>query len=120
MLENMKEISKAEFVRRITSSKSLFIGISPAMDDGEISAVRQRRLEKHKSHARTCVAKSNNHLVFDGDSHLELKDVKPHTFIKCYATDDNILVVEQKWLDIDWNGNVDDTRYKYLYYTMEE
>ena len=44
MAENMKEISKAEFVRRITNGKSLFIGISPAMDDGEISAVRQRRL----------------------------------------------------------------------------
>ena len=119
MTENIKEISKAEFVRRITSGKSIFIGISPAMEDGEFAAVRQRRVER-RSHTRTCVAKSNNHLVFSNDSHLELKDVKPHTFIKCYATDDNILVVENKWLDIDWNGNVDDTRYKYLYYTMEE
>ena len=107
MVDNMKEISKAEFVRRITSGKSLFIGISPAMDDGEISAVRQRRLEKHKSHARTCVAKSNNHLVFDGDSHLELKDVKPHTFIKCYATDDNILVQDTNICTTQWRNSYD-------------
>lgn len=34
MRDNIKEISKAEFVRKITSGKSLFIGISPAMDVG--------------------------------------------------------------------------------------
>lgn len=119
MRNNIKEISKAEFIRRITSGKSLFIGISPAMDDSEINAVRQVRLERHKSHARTCKATSNYHLLFDNDSHLRLNDVKPHTFIKCYATDDGILVVEQKWLDFDWNGNLEDTVYKYLYYTME-
>lgn len=120
MLENMKEISKAEFVRRITSGKSLFMGISPVMGNSEIGAVRQRRLEQHGAHARSCVVKPNNHLVFDGNSHLYLKDVRPHTFIKCYVTDDNILIVEQKWLDIDWNRNICDIQYKYLYYAMVE
>lgn len=118
MLENIKEISKAEFVRKITGGKSLFIGVSPTMDNGEINAARQRRLERHESRARSCIVKSNNHLVFEGGSHLELRDVKPYTFIKCYATDDDILIVEQKWLDMNWNGNVEDTRYKYLYYVM--
>lgn len=42
MLENIKEISKAEFVRKITGGKSLFIGVSPTMDNGEINAARQR------------------------------------------------------------------------------
>lgn len=117
---DIKEISKAEFVRRITNGRSLFIGISPTINDEELNAVRQRRLERHKSHARTCVVKSNNHLIFSGDSHLELADVKPHKFIKCYKTDDNILIVEQKWLDMGWTGNIDDINYKYLYYAMEE
>ena len=115
----MKEISKAEFVRIITNGKSLFIGISPAMDDSEINAVRRNRLNAKMYVPRTCVAKSNGHLVFDNDSHLYLADVKPHTFIKCYATEDNVLIVEQKWLDIDWQGNVEETRYRYLYYAME-
>lgn len=113
----MKEISKAEFIRRITNGKSLFIGISPALDESEINAVRQRRLERHASHARTCVAKSNQHLVFEGDSHLELQDVKPHTFIKCYATDDGILVVNQKWISQCY-GFEDEVTYKNLYYAM--
>lgn len=118
MLRYAREISKAEFVRRITSGKSLFLGISSDVDNSVISKVRQSRLEKHKTHSRSCIAKSNYHLVFEGDSHLTLKDVKPHTFIKCYVIDD-ILIVEQKWLDIDWTGYVESTRYKYLYYTME-
>lgn len=115
----MKEISKAEFVRRIISGKSLFLGISSVMEtDGGVGKATQRRIEQHESHPRTCTAKSNNHLVFEGGSHLELKDVKPHTFYKCYETDNGILVVKQKWLDIDWNGNVDEVRYKHLYYKM--
>ena len=114
----MKEISKAEFIRRITNGKSLFIGISPAMDDSEINTVRQRRLNAKMYVPRTCIAKSNGHLVFSNDSHLYLADVKPHTFIKCYATEDDVLVVEHKWFDINWQGNIEDIRYKYLYYTM--
>lgn len=118
MIENIKEISKAEFVRRITSGESLFVGISKVMRDIEIDAVRQRRINRGKSRTRTCELKSNNHLIFEDSSHLDLKDVKPHTFVKCYATDDNILVVE--YLNIDWDGDIEGTSYEYLYYTMEE
>lgn len=112
----MKEISKAEFIRKITNGKSLFIGISPATDDSEINAVRQRRLERHSSHARECKAMSNQHLVFDNNSHLYLADVKPHTFIKCYE-EDGILIVEQKYIS-QFYGFEDEITYKYLYYAM--
>lgn len=119
-IKNIAEISKAEFIKRITSGKSLFLGMSPDMNDEGINAIRKERLERHKSHTRTCEVKSNYHLIFDGESHLDLKDVKPHTFIKCYVTKDNILVVEQKWIDFDWNGDIYDTKYKYLYYMMTD
>ncbi len=110
----MKEISKQEFIRRITKGESLFIGISLTCDNSEIEAVRRNRLTGHYG-KRTCICKSKMHLVFSNDSHLYLANVKPHTFIKCYE-ENEILIVEQKWLDINWEGEVEDTRYKYLYY----
>ena len=116
-----KQISKAEFIRRVTANRTIFIGISPS--GKEIEAVKER-LKNHSLVPRYCIAKANQHLVFGvqpptepfiNDSHLYLADVKPHTFYTCYEEDD-ILIVEQKWLDIDWSGKVQDTVYKYLYY----
>ena len=56
-----KQISKAEFIRRVTANKTIFIGISPS--GKEIEAVKER-LKNHSLSPRYCVAKANQHLVF--------------------------------------------------------
>lgn len=59
---------------------------------------------------------------------LKVNDkVKVHMYDTCnreiktrnYGTVFTVKEVNGK-LGIDWNGNIDDTRYKYRYYTMEE
>lgn len=113
----MKEISKAEFIRRITNGKSYFIGISPELDVSEIEAVR-RNLKTSHYNARTCIAKANQHLVFSNDSHLYLAS-KGNVDIRCYATEDNILIVVQTWHEIDCEFcRVSNQMMKCLYYAM--
>ena len=107
----MEQISKAEFIRRITNGKSVQIGISPALDEKELNACRENIRTMHYVE-RTAKAKGQ-HIVFSNDSHLYL-DNNENLEIKCYA-DDNILVVEQKFTS-RYYGFPDEVTYKYLYY----
>lgn len=120
----IKTISKAEFVRKITNGQSLFLGVSNTMEEYKASMVQQKRLAQCKFplQMRSCKAKSNNHLVFmsqEGESHLYLGNTQ-YVTVTCYATDDNILIVEQKWIDDGWNEESRYVGYKYLYYAMED
>ena len=115
----MKQISKAEFIRRVTENPTIFVGISPSGD--EIPTVKAR-LQEHSAAPRYAICLSNQHLIFGvekpnpkrgfiNDSHLYLADVKPHTFIKCYAEDEILMV------DTEWHDSYDDSvSHKYLYY----
>lgn len=109
----MKEISKSEFVRRITNGTSVQIGISPALDDSEIAACKRNLTEMHYT-KRTAKAKGL-HIKFSNDSHLYL-DNNDSTEIKCFE-DDNVLVVNQKFVS-KYYGFPDEVTYKNLYYAM--
>lgn len=109
----MKEISKAEFIRRITSGTSVHIGISPALDNNEIDACKRNLAEMHYT-KRTANARGL-HIKFSNDSHLYLND-NDSTEIKCFE-DNNVLVVNQKFVN-KYYGFPDEVTYKNLYYAM--
>ena len=89
-----KKITKTEFIKRVTSRPTIFVAL---LSDGkEIEPVKQRIKNRvEEAEPRTCVAKSGQHLVFknsNGESHLCLADVKPHTKIECFDDGEYLLV----------------------------
>lgn len=109
----MKEISKSEFIRRITNGKSVFIGISPVLNDDEIVACKRNLATMHYTE-RAAKAKGQ-HITFSNDSHLYL-DNNDTTETKCFE-EDNVLVVNQKFTS-KYYGFPDEVTYKNLYYAM--